>query len=404
MTTHNIATSATTGFNPQLTLTRIELPVSGLPLQEHSTHLESTLRALDGVEAVKVNATANRLEGQYDAGKVDVVRLVGAVKSIGFQVGGTKIKIGIENLRCASCVKFIEDELKSTPGVLNATVNIATQEARVDYLPQKTTLSQLNAAIETWGYQPRPALSDAPVDKQEEAHAREYRKLMNKFWFATAISLPVLATAYYQFVPFLRGLNMDTLRWLWGVTALLTLPVMFWSGSDFFTGGWASFKHRSANMNTLISLGTGAAWLYSTFAILFPSVFPEGTSEPFYDVVAVVIALVVLILAHLNYACGNPFFQVLPGIIGKPTKIHPSSFHVHPLRPPLPCVPFGDLCTAQPETVPFWVLPVSQIWQVLHTAPAVGAGVVTCLGRWRLMAGRLSPFLPASDPRLPDAH
>ena len=296
-------TAATPRFNPKMTLTRIELPVSGPPLhlpwravpgQVHSTHLESTLRALDGVGEVKVNLTAGRLEVQYDAGKVDVARLVGAVKSIGFQVGGANVKIGIENLRCASCVKFIEDELKSTQGVLNATVNIATQEATVDYLPQKTTLSQLNAAIETWGYKPRPATSDAPVNKQEEAHAREYRRLMNKFWFATAVSLPVLATAYYQFVPFLRDLSMDTLRVLWGVTALLTLPVMFWSGSDFFTGAWAAFKHRSANMNTLIALGTGAAWLYSTFAILFPSVFPEGTSEPFYDVVAVVIALVVL--------------------------------------------------------------------------------------------------------------
>ena len=287
-------TSATTGFNPQMTLTRIELPVSGLPLKEHSTHLESTLRAVDGVGEVKVNVTTGRLEVQYDAGKVDVSRLVGAIKSIGFQIGGTKVKIGIENLRCASCVKFIEDELKSTQGVLNATVNIATQEATVDYLPQKTTLSQLNTAIETWGYKPRPAISDAPVDKQEEAHAREYRRLMNKFWFAAAVSLPVLATAYYQFVPFLRDLSMDSLRLLWGVTALLTLPVIFWSGSDFFTGAWASFKHRSANMNTLIALGTGAAWLYSTIAILFPSVFPEGTSEPFYDVVSVVIALVVL--------------------------------------------------------------------------------------------------------------
>src|SRR3990172_7045952 len=305
---HYVMTSATTGFNPQMTLTRIELPVSGLPLhlpdllsksravpeQGHSTHLESTLRAVDGVGEVKVNVMTGRLEVQYDAGKVDVSQLVGAAKSIGLQVGGTEIKIGIENLRCASCVKFIEDELKSTQGVLDATVNIATKEATLDYLPQKTTLSQLNTAIETWGYKPRPATSDAPVDKQEEAHAREYRKLMNKFWFATAISVPVLATAYYQFVPFLKNLNMDTLRLLWGVTALLTLPVMFWSGSDFFTGAWASFKHRSANMNTLIALCTGAAWFYSPFSVLFPSVFPEGTSEPFYDVVAVVIALVVL--------------------------------------------------------------------------------------------------------------
>ncbi len=289
-----VMTSATTGFNPEGMLTRIELPVSGMPLHEHSAHLESTLRAVDGVGQVKVNLTAGRLEVQYDAQKVDVARLVGAVKSIGFQVGATNVKIGIENLRCASCVKFIEDELKSTPGVLGASVNIATQEAIVDYLPQNTTLSQLNAAIETWGYKTRPATSDAPVDKQEEAHAREYRNLMNKFWFAGAVSVFVMITAYYQVVPVLRDWSMDSLRVLWGVTALLTLPVMFWSGSDFFTGAWAAFKHRSANMNTLIALGTGAAWLYSTFAILFPSVFPEGTSEPFFDVVSVVIALVVL--------------------------------------------------------------------------------------------------------------
>ena len=291
---HYVMTSATTGFNPERTLTRIELPVADLPFYKPVTSLESGLRALEGVHQVTTNAGAGVLQVEYDSKKVNIPQIAEVVRSAGFQLGGTNIKIGIENLRCASCVKFIEDELKSTNGVLSATVNIATQEASVDYLPQKTTLSRLNAAIETWGYKPRQATSDAPVDKQEEAHANEYRKLMNKFWFAAAISVFVMITAYYQVVPVLRDWSMDSLRLLWGVTALLTLPVMFWSGSDFFTGAWASFKHRTANMNTLIALGTGAAWLYSTFAILFPSVFPEGTSEPFYDVVAVVIALVVL--------------------------------------------------------------------------------------------------------------
>ncbi len=292
---HNyVMTSATTGFNPERTLTRIELPVSGAPLKEHSTHLESALHALEGVGEAKVNRNSGRLEVQYDAQKVDVARLVNAVKSTGFQVGVANVKIGIENLRCASCVKFIEDELKSTQGVLNATVNIGTQEATVDYLPQKATLSQLNAAIETWGYKPRPATSDTPVDKQEEAHAREYRRLMNMFWFAAIVSLPVLLFAYPQYVPVIRDLSMETIRWAWIISAVVTLPVLFYSGQDFFTGAWASLKHRSANMNTLIALGTGAAWLYSSVAILFPAIFPEGTSEPFYDVVAVVIALVVL--------------------------------------------------------------------------------------------------------------
>lgn len=291
---HYVMTSATTGFNPGQTLTRIELPVADLPFYKPVTTLESGLRALEGVHQVTTNAGAGVLQVEYDSKKVNIPQMAAVIRSAGFQPGGSNVKIGIENLRCASCVKFIEDELKSTEGVLSATVNIATQEASVDYLPQKATLAQLNAAIEAWGYKPRPSLTDAPVDKQEEAHAREYRRLMRMFWFSAIVSVPVLLFAYPQYVPGIRDLSMETIRWAWILSAVATLPVLFYSGYDFFTGAWAAFKHRSANMNTLIALGTGAAWLYSTFAIAFPSVFPEGTSEPFYDVVAVVIALVVL--------------------------------------------------------------------------------------------------------------
>ena len=288
-----MTTSATTGVNPERLLNRIELPLSGSTATGHAAHLESNLHALAGVQHVTVNAQAGRVEVEYEADKTDVAKIVQAARSAGYEVG-SKVLIGVDNLHCASCVRLIEEELRSAPGVLSASLNVGTQQAVVEYLPAKTTVSALGKAIETWGYKPIFSTSDAPVDSQSEAHAREYAKLMKKFWFAAAISIPVMLTAYYQFVPGLRDLSMDALRWLWGLTAVLTLPVMFWSGSDFFTGAWAAFKHRSANMNTLISLGTGAAWLYSTVAILFPAVFPEGTSEPFYDVVSVVIALVVL--------------------------------------------------------------------------------------------------------------
>jgi Cu+-exporting ATPase len=291
---HYVMTSATTGFNPERTLTRIDLPVADLPFYKPATELEAGLLALQGVHDVTTNAGSGVLQVAYDPQLANVPQMAAVIRSAGFQPGGSKTRIGIENLRCASCVKFIEDELKSTEGVLSATVNIATQEASVEYLPQKATVAQLNAAIEAWGYKPRPALSDAPVDKQEEAHTREYRRLMRMFWFSAIVSVPVLLFAYPQYVPGIRDLSMEAIRWAWILSAIATLPVLFYSGYDFFTGAWAAFKHRSANMNTLIALGTGAAWLYSTFAIAFPSVFPEGTSEPFYDVVAVVIALVVL--------------------------------------------------------------------------------------------------------------
>jgi Cu+-exporting ATPase len=289
-----MATSATTGFNAKVPLERIDLPIQGLKEDGDASKLQSWLQAYPGISQVIVNRATRTAQVTYDSGQVTVAILVKAVFSAGFRTGGAQTRIGIQDLRCASCVQFIEDELRATPGVLSTTVNVATQEATVEYLPEKTKLADLNKAIEAWGYKTRPAASEEPQDKQQAAHEKEYRRLMSHFWFAAIISLPVLVTAYSKFVPFVRDWSMPTLRLAWGVTALLTLPVMFWSGIDFFTGAWAALKHRSANMNTLVALGTAAAWLYSTFAVLVPSIFPQGTSEPFYDVVAVVIALVVL--------------------------------------------------------------------------------------------------------------
>ncbi|MGH8630993.1 MAG: heavy metal translocating P-type ATPase, partial [Burkholderiales bacterium] len=275
-------------------MARIELPIVGLKKDGRRQAVETALRDVPGVRAAKVNVGSGMALVEYDPRAATTEALVGAVKSAGYRIGGAQTRIGVEDLRCASCVVSIEEALTATPGVLNATVNVGTQEATVEYLPEKTTLSQLREAIEAAGYKTRPAASQEPEDKQRAEHAREYRRLMRKFWLAAVISIPVLITAYPQFVPVVRDWPLETLRLAWVGAALLTLPVLFWSGGHFFTGAWAALKHRSANMNTLIALGTAAAWVYSTIAILFPSIFPEGTSEPFYDVVAVVIALVVL--------------------------------------------------------------------------------------------------------------
>jgi len=289
-----MAGSATTGFNSNLALEQIELTLIGSKNTRGVRGLQNDLKAIDGVKSVSVNPTSRVAKIEYDPKAVTLTKLSSTVKSAGFSVGGAQTRIGIQNLRCASCVKFIEDELRSTPGVLDASVNVGTQEATVNYLPEKTVLSQLSGAIESWGYKTRPAASEEPVDQQQAEHEKEYRRLMSRFWFAAIISIPVLIIAYAKYLPVVRNWSAETLRLAWAGSALLTLPVLFWSGSDFFTGAWAALKHRAANMNTLIALGTAAAWLYSSFTVLFPGVFPKGTAEPFYDVVAVVIALVVL--------------------------------------------------------------------------------------------------------------
>ncbi len=285
-----LAGSITTGFNPALTLRQVVLPIIGLQKdgQPGAELIKKVLERQVGVEKLVVNPKEAVAVIDYDPQATNVLNLVNAIKKSGYRVGGAQTRIGIENLRCASCVRFIEDELKSTPGVLNANINVGTQEATIEYLPEQTVLSQLNTAIQHWGYQTREAASELPAGQQENAHEKEYRNLMSKFWFAAIISIPVLLTAYPKFIPVIQNWSMETLRIAWIAAAVLTLPVLIYSGGHFFTGAWAALRHRSANMNTLIALGTGAAWLYSTIAISFPAIFPEGTSEPFYDVVAVV--------------------------------------------------------------------------------------------------------------------
>jgi Cu+-exporting ATPase len=244
--------------------------------------LESVLQAIPGVRAAKINLGSGAALVEYDAPAVTIDVLSKAVKSAGYRVGGAQTRIGIADLHCASCVKFIEEGLKATPGVLDATVNVGTQEATIDYLPEKTSLPQLRSAIEEVGYQTRPAASDEPEDtlRERAEHEREYRRLMNKFWFAAAISIPVLIAAYPKFLPIIRDWPLETLRCL-GRVALLTLPYcLLWR--HFFSGAWAALKHRSANMNTLV------AWARQRRGCIRPcdsvsSHFPEGTSEPFYD-------------------------------------------------------------------------------------------------------------------------
>ena len=147
---------------------------------------------------------------------------------------------------------------------------------------------------------PLSKAADPETDREAQAIANEYRSLVRKFWFAAAISIPVMLVAYpevpWLYLPnlFIRETSENLIRWLYILSGLATLPVMAYSGRQFFTGAWAALKRHSADMNTLIALGTSAAWIYSTIALLVPGIFPEGTATPFFDVTAIVTALVVL--------------------------------------------------------------------------------------------------------------
>ncbi|NNF64759.1 MAG: copper-translocating P-type ATPase [Acidimicrobiia bacterium] len=204
------------------------------------------------------------------------------------------VQLSIEGMTCASCVSTVERALSAVPGVQTASVNFAAEQAAVQLDPA-TPVSALIAAVDSAGYTAGNMTDGQDGQSDQESHERRYKELMRKFWFAAGVSLPVIYFSYPQIFPGVPAMGSAALDLIWGGMAVLTFAVMVWSGSHFFTGAWAAFKHRSANMNTLIAIGISAAWLYSTVALLFPGFFPEERlRDVFFDVTSVVTAFVVL--------------------------------------------------------------------------------------------------------------
>lgn len=296
-------TSDTTGTVDTSSLRWIELPLVDLIEQQGAALLKKELLALDGVETVIVNAKGKLLRIAYHPAQLRVDTLIKSIHVMGYAVGTATTQLHIQGLHCASCVTIIEDTLLKTSGVLSATLNLATEKAYIEYVPGHIDLTGLVRAIEAAGYQAHElsAPTESSLDREEQARSQEYGTLLLKFWFAAIISLPVIIFSYPDFFPVLRDWlteGSDARRIVWGILGILTLPVMFWAGSHFFTGMWQGLKHRQANMHTLIAIGISAAWIYSGVAIAVPQIFPsEKLAEVFYDVTAVVVALVNLGLA-----------------------------------------------------------------------------------------------------------
>jgi Cu+-exporting ATPase len=292
------ASSATTGVSETGKLRRVELSVADLDGRQGARRLEEHLETVAGVQQASANAQTKLVRIVFDPSQTQVATIVDRARAAGYTLGTATTQLALQDLHCASCVVAIEQALQKTPGVLAATVNPATGQAHVEYLPGLVDRKGLTSAVEEAGYQVREAAAPAEtaLDRTEQDQAREYRTLLYKFWVAAAISVPVIIFSYPQFFPGLGNWLADgslAQRLAWACLGVVTLPVMFWAGSHYFSGMWQALKHRQANMYTLIAIGVSAAWLYSSVAVAVPQLFPsQALAQTFYDVTAVVVALV----------------------------------------------------------------------------------------------------------------
>ncbi len=287
-----IIPSATTGVSGENKgEVRIELPIAGMTCASCTATITKALASTNGVSRANLNFVSKKAFVSYEPTRVRVGQIIKVIKDSGYDVSSEKVTLKIRDMTCASCVGKVEDALKGSPGVIWAEVNLGSESAVIEYLSSITDLKSLKKTIESAGYKTGTEESQS---KEENSKVREYRSLMRRFIVAAIISLPVIVVSYPKFFPGLKDMDMDTLRLLWIGASILTVPALVYSGSSFFKGAVAAFRHRAADMNTLIALGTGMAWLFSTVVVLFPELFPENAREPYFDVVSVVIALVVL--------------------------------------------------------------------------------------------------------------
>jgi Cu+-exporting ATPase len=272
--------------------------------------IERKLSKAPGVSRAGVNFATARATVEYDPQATGVRELIEAVKAVGYGTAGTARADFIvdDSARPSGSSVQLENHLNRLPGVVNASFNLSTMEVRVEYLPGTTETRSIRRAIEDFGYRVREVAGaggdSTAADSERAAREAEHRDLLRKFWVAAILSLPVLVIAMsHGRIPFL---NFPGVNWL---QLALTTPVVFYSGWQFYRGAWAAFRHRAADMNTLIAVGTGTAYLYSVAATVAPRFFAttlndgmagmEGmTNAPmapvYFEAASVIVALIIL--------------------------------------------------------------------------------------------------------------
>lgn len=288
---------------------RVDLPITGMTCASCANRIARALGGSPGVRKAGVNLATSRATVVYDPRATDVRRLMATVKDVGYGTSGTARAAFIvdDSARPSGSAGPLEQYLGPLRGVVSASFNLGTMQVRVEYLTGTTDVATIRRAIESFGYRVRetPGSGGDVSAEQSERAARdsEYHELQRKFWIAAVLSLPVLAIAMSH-----GRVALFSAPWTGWVQLLLTTPVVFYSGASFYRGAWAAFRHRAADMNTLIALGTGAAYVYSVAATVAPSFFARAAGETmgdmgsagqpmvpvYFEAAGVIIALIVL--------------------------------------------------------------------------------------------------------------
>ncbi|HRB38229.1 MAG TPA: heavy metal translocating P-type ATPase, partial [Bacteroidia bacterium] len=218
--------------------------------------------------------------------KETIKDVIATIKDLGYGVTTVRKKFPVLNMSCASCAVSAESMIQSVNGVINASVNFATTELTVEYLPNMTNPLALQKALQEVGYDLLIEDEASQQNSFENIQQEKFKKLKQKTVLAIALSIPVVIIGMFLMdIPY-----ANEIMWLFST------PVVLWLGKDFFINAWKQAKHRSANMDTLVALSTGIAYLFSVFNMLFPQFWHQRGlhAHVYFEAAAVIVAFILL--------------------------------------------------------------------------------------------------------------
>ena len=286
-------TAPLTALTMQMPVT-LTLAVDGMTCASCVARVERALRAVPGVTDASVNLATERAEISTRSSG-DRSLLVTAIEDAGYSVPAEPVTLMIDGMTCASCVSRVERALLAVPGVTSAVVNLATEQATI---VGSVEASLLVKSVEDAGYDARPALRSALGDAETTARkADEQAQLKRDLTLAALLTLPVFALEMgaHLFMP-VHDLIMRTIgmQVSWWVQFVLTTLVLIGPGRRFYSKGYPALWRAAPDMNSLVAVGTTAAYGYSLVATFAPQVLPAGTINVYYEAAAVIVTLILL--------------------------------------------------------------------------------------------------------------
>jgi Cu+-exporting ATPase len=317
---------------------QLTLPVTGMTCASCANRIERGLRKVAGVEGAQVNLASEQATISYDPQQVQPRTLIGAVEQTGYGVITDRVEFPVTGMTCASCQTRVERALRKTDGVVEATVNLATERASVEYAPGLADFAALKAAVEGAGYgviEPSAAGAEEQEDVEQAARRAELADKRRKLIVAIAFGLPLFVLAMARDLGFIEPwltafwahneeimghggtiiehypAYADRLNWLF---LALATPVQFYSGRDFYRNAWKALRHGTANMDSLIALGSSAAYFYSVALLL------TGTPGHVYFETAAVIIALILVGKYLEARAKSQTGAAIRALIGLQPK------------------------------------------------------------------------------------